>query len=1068
MDIDHGFEEPNAWAEATDFAEGDEGIQIVDHGEEHAALMERVRRMKAQCRELTDLVAAGAIPQADIDFLETVNIEVLKAAVATNSTQEMFRIIQAITRRYVAHFTGSDEVAKRHVSDNYQSFQSKYSEFAAKPTKQHLCDCGGHIFKPLPTRKRQDYIPETCPKCHVACDKLEKKWMWYGWPLRERIQDLFMHPYTAKLVQSHARYEKPTGDRSKIVETLWGSKGYQERKEEHAWFFRESRNIILLMNADGASVCQDDSKQCFPILCEILNFPPHIRIKYDNLLWFGMCSGKPKPEILFTKFVEELIDLWENGVLVWDASNGEIFRCHVMLYGIVMDYKGLTEVMRHMDVGAYLACVKCSLIGRYATWLKRMVYSTSAHEALYGHPARVLDEDLVRYILDNNESKCTAMRAIMGVTQYEKYEKALFRQTGWKFNTVFRRLPYFKITRDFWLDPMHFFMNLARRAHGLLLGDGYDERFRKQARVFKEHKTWWMGKPNFMSPAAVPSVQLPRQGNGKFTKCDVFEKTKKWVNEHMQPPKNWGPLNKKLLGRTSKGAPKAVRGHDSLVLWQSGIFSLVANSDGPSPEEERKRAPFAMIMGNLSEIVRVLTHVVVDHEELPKLKALVDKTVADAEKNLSYHFLTINCHLLRHLVDQLAENGPLVEQWMFALEGAFGLNKLARKNPAALVGSIVMMLGRMILLKRLLGMRAHVMRVNVDVDRLPLLPAKVVLPEGKSTTLMLTEHERDIIHQWMDTQDVFKPHRVFRARYAAYCEEWVRWNNNLRAHARSVHGRVPPIIPPPSIWSSTWQGRPLTEEEMVWVDGLPETCLTYKKCFVGRDMFRIRSADEHRKSRHCFMKMNDVAVGTHVVDFYGSVETIFAIDFPGGVGEIILFEGKFFNNVRADDRAKVFLYNENGSVVPMRQRRLPGGRGGRGGRGRGRGATHGAGRGRGRRARQDALEVADILGHTNDSPVLEAKSVSGQIFVAPHPTREGVQVIFDRSADFLECEDSENEEEATPTNAELQAEPLEHNPADVNGEGNGEGSAEESNSDTQSSADDEDDSDGSSDSSDGT
>ena len=48
MDIDHGREEPNAWAEAIDFAEGDEGIRIVDHGEEHAALMERVRRMNAQ------------------------------------------------------------------------------------------------------------------------------------------------------------------------------------------------------------------------------------------------------------------------------------------------------------------------------------------------------------------------------------------------------------------------------------------------------------------------------------------------------------------------------------------------------------------------------------------------------------------------------------------------------------------------------------------------------------------------------------------------------------------------------------------------------------------------------------------------------------------------------------------------------------------------------------------------------------------------------------------------------------------------------------------------------------
>ena len=83
------------------------------------------------------------------------------------------------------------------------------------------------------------------------------------------LHTLYGNPLTAQNMTSHARYKKPTGDRANVVEAMWGSKGMDDKKREDPRFFNESRNVMLLMNADGASVCQDDAKQCFPIVCEV-------------------------------------------------------------------------------------------------------------------------------------------------------------------------------------------------------------------------------------------------------------------------------------------------------------------------------------------------------------------------------------------------------------------------------------------------------------------------------------------------------------------------------------------------------------------------------------------------------------------------------------------------------------------------------------------------------------------------------------------------------------------------------------------------------------------------------
>ena len=102
-------------------------------------------------------------------------------------------------------------------------------------------------------------------------------------------------------------------------------------------------------------------------------------------------------------------------------------------------------------------------------------------------------------------------------------------------------------------------------------------------------------------------------------------------------------------------------------------------------------------------------------------------------------------------------------------------------------------------------------------------------------------------------------------------------------------------------------------------------------------------------------------------DFYGELVQILTVTI--GSARYTLFRGDWYDHqsVRAHDRSKTYFVTEHERV------------------------------------------------ENNKDPFAAPEAISGQVFVAPHPLQEGVKVIFDRTADFLECEvtDDENEGDAS-------------------------------------------------------
>jgi hypothetical protein len=173
---------------------------------------------------------------------------------------------------------------------------------------------------------------------------------------------------------------------------------------------------------------------------------------------------------------------------------------------------------------------------------------------------------------------------------------------------------------------------------------------------------------------------------------------------------------------------------------------------------------------------------------------------------------------------------------------------------------------------------------------------------------------------------------------------------------------------------AVWQHRALTPQEQALAFG-PTFGISYDRCQIGRNVFRVRSSDEKFACHHRFIKQGDVVVQDHprlTTDYYGELVGIFQITLPT-YGTFLLLRGDWFRTVTPHSLSKTFL-------VDPRLR-------------------------------------------NNDNPFATATTISGQFATCPHPQKLGKMVIFDRTADYLECEELTTPIEVV-TQLHLDREPL--------------------------------------------
>ena len=106
---------------------------------------------------------------------------------------------------------------------------------------------------------------------------------------------------------------------------------WEDFDKKHPIFAADSRNIRLAFATDGFNPFRtmNNSYSIWPGICIPYNFPPSMCMKQSNFILSFLIPGKDSPcgnfDLFCQPIVNDLLDMFENGVRTYDASMGEYF-----------------------------------------------------------------------------------------------------------------------------------------------------------------------------------------------------------------------------------------------------------------------------------------------------------------------------------------------------------------------------------------------------------------------------------------------------------------------------------------------------------------------------------------------------------------------------------------------------------------------------------------------------------------------------------------------------------------------------------------------------------------------
>jgi hypothetical protein len=105
---------------------------------------------------------------------------------------------------------------------------------------------------------------------------------------------------------------------------------------------KDPRNMWMGCCVDGVN--PHGKKTTRSMMCIVVcfyNLPPHLRGNYEHLDVWGIFDGKPKnTELIFDVLVDDLLQLWKEGVWIYDGNREEIVKIYAMLVNMLHDYPG--------------------------------------------------------------------------------------------------------------------------------------------------------------------------------------------------------------------------------------------------------------------------------------------------------------------------------------------------------------------------------------------------------------------------------------------------------------------------------------------------------------------------------------------------------------------------------------------------------------------------------------------------------------------------------------------------------------------------------------------------------
>ncbi|XP_077232767.1 uncharacterized protein LOC143871132 isoform X2 [Tasmannia lanceolata] len=180
-------------------------------------------------------------------------------------------------------------------------------------------------------------------------------------PLKPRLQRLYMSKKTASFMTWHDVSRTKDGLlRHPADSTAWKILDYK-----YLVFSSEPRNVRLGLASDGFNPFRTMSiaHSTWPVILMPYNLPPWMCMKQPYMMLSLLNPGPSAPgndiDVYLQPLIEELKELWEDGLQTYDASRNETFRMHAAVLWTISDFPAYANLSGWSTKGK-LACPSCN------------------------------------------------------------------------------------------------------------------------------------------------------------------------------------------------------------------------------------------------------------------------------------------------------------------------------------------------------------------------------------------------------------------------------------------------------------------------------------------------------------------------------------------------------------------------------------------------------------------------------------------------------------------------------------------------------------------------------------
>ncbi|KAF7152381.1 hypothetical protein RHSIM_Rhsim01G0150600 [Rhododendron simsii] len=168
---------------------------------------------------------------------------------------------------------------------------------------------------------------------------------------------------------------------------------WKEFDIQHPEFALEPRNVRLGIAIDGFNRFgnMDNSYSIWLVILISYNLPPWLIMKEPFLMLSLLIPRDKQPgidiDVYMQPLKDELKELWNNGALTYDASNGESFQMRATMWWTVHDWPAFGDISGWRTKGHY-ACYPCNDEPFYESLRSKTAYLNHRAYLPDNHPER--------------------------------------------------------------------------------------------------------------------------------------------------------------------------------------------------------------------------------------------------------------------------------------------------------------------------------------------------------------------------------------------------------------------------------------------------------------------------------------------------------------------------------------------------------------------------------------------------------------------------------------------------------------------------------------------------------